>query len=62
MPWALETDAVMLSASQLVGLNVNAVPVPPTVTLIVLTLSGTPSIICGNGSDTTLTCAVAGSI
>ena len=32
----------------------------PTVTLTVLTRNGTPSIICGNGFDTTVTAAVYG--
>jgi hypothetical protein len=60
VPWALEIVAATVFCVQEVGLNVNGVPSPPTVTLTVLTRSGTPSIICGSGFETTVTAAVWG--
>ena len=45
---------------QLVGLNVK--PGRSIVALIVRISVGTPSMICGNGSVVTVTCAVCGSI
>jgi len=55
VPCALVTVAEIVLDSQPVGLNVKFVPSPPTVTLTILTRNGTPSIICGNGSATTVT-------
>ena len=48
------------SGAQFVGLNVN--PGRSSVTLTVLICNGMPSRIVGNGSLTTVACAVCGSI
>ena len=53
------TCAPTLMGLQLVGLNVN--PGRSTLTRMSLILTGIPLKICGNGSVTTVACAVSGS-